>query len=213
MDNLSLLKLEQSETRKRIEEKQEELHTLEIKIQDLEDKLVKLTNLRSFCLSIPKILHSKIKSSIKLVPAITLLSTFLITSIVACMGYTLETGWQIKEIITALIASSSISFTATTSLAIYSYKSLKKDFGGYSLKQANKDLNETNNEFNILLDKAVTKEKELSQLEVKDCEITKKIGLLTSNSKSINLKSELETPVIEQENQKVKKLCLNTKKH
>lgn len=129
------------------------------------------------------------------------------------MGYTLETGWQIKEIITALIASSSISFTATTSLAVYSYRRLKKDFGGYSLKQANKDLNETNNEFNILLDKAVTKEKELSQLEVKDCEITKKIGLLTSNSKSINLKSELETPVIEQENQKVKKLCLNTKKH
>ena len=213
MDNLSLLKLEQSETTNTINKKREELHVLEKRLQELEDKIAELTKLRGFCLSIPAILKDKIKSEMKLVPAIILLSTFLITAIVACMGYSLETGWQIKEIITALIASSSISTVAATSLAVYSYKSLKKDLGGYSLKKVTKELEKNNEEFNEVLDKATTTEKELSQLEVKLYDTDEKIRLLMSNHHGVSPETELQVPVAKQEHQKVKSLSLNIKKN
>lgn len=211
MNDLTSLRLQQSETQNKINEKCEELQIIEKELLNLEGKIVELSNLKNYCLSIPTMLRNKIKSLIKLVPALILLSTFLITSIVACMGYTLETGWQIKEIITALIASSSISTVASTSLAIYSYKSLKKDFSGYNLDQVSKELNENSHKFNTMLDQIDVKEKELNQLEIKLYELDNQIIQSISDFNEPQQKFESDTPTVDTEKQKIKSLNLNSK--
>lgn len=52
---------------------------------------------------------------------------------------------------------------------------------------------------------------ELHTLETKLSELNNKIRLLTSVSNNLEPETKLEVPVIEQENQKVKSLHLNTK--
>jgi len=204
MDSLTLLKSQHSKLQEQCDTIREELNDMNLRELELENTIVKLTTLIASAIITPKLLKTKRKKLITTTILLTLLVTGLITSIVAGIGYTLENGFKINEIITAMIASSSISANSFAGLAIRSYKNYNKSLIHDNPEDLQTSLDDSNNELNNNIDKYIAKERELKDLEYMISELIQQINVLSIQQSQAEPQQHLDMTGTSEENQKNK---------
>ena len=165
MDDILKLKQQHARLTAQYGSIHKELRKLNSKELELEESVVKLTSLALEARMTPLYLKKKRKDLIKYNILTILLFTFFITSIVACRGYNLETGFKINEIITALIASSAISTVSLSGLSFYAYTSYNKSLVHENPEELQIKLENSKKELDAIVDKIILKNKELRDLE------------------------------------------------